>query len=87
MKSMLQSLCLTSLFLVLIMGLTASPVTAETVNHSPYDQLLNEFVKGGYFDYASFAEDSEAQERLQQYLSSMSDVDTTDLSADGELAY
>lgn len=74
-----------STILVLILLLLPFPVHA--LDHSAYDEILNRYVKGGYFDYESFVKNSDDRNKLHDYLSSLSNVEPKELSENEELAY
>lgn len=64
-----------------------SPSFAFAVDHSQYDQILKSYVDGGYFDYESFASNSESVNKLKDYLEQMSTVQPETLQRNEALAY
>ncbi len=82
---MKRSNFLFSIVLLTMLFTIMSPASA--VDHSLYDEILNRYVKGGYFDYRAFDETENDRERLRKYLADMSTVRPETLSDDEQLAY
>ncbi len=76
-------LCLMGFFFLVSSFLT--PATA--IDHGKYEEILNEYVEGGYFDYQSFVESRSDRQKLWTYLHSLSQVSPDSLERKERLAY
>ena len=79
--------CIIGFSLLLFLGIllcTSPALSADTVDHSLYADLLQKYVKNGVVEYEGFKKE---EAKLNQYLSALVKTDTKALSRDEQFAF
>lgn len=77
----------TATFALVLLSLLLPAQPVEAVDHSTFNELLIDYVDGGYFDYREFVNNPGDVKKLNQYRQRLSRVEADDLSRDEALAY